>query len=360
MTETVLEKAARLVEMARAAGRDGDPDKCLALFDDAIAHLQPHADLAFLADVLRWKGTVYREHGETEAAYQCYRKSLALADRIGAVAAKAHAYNCLAIVAQRRGDLRDSEVHYELAAELAREAGNARLLGMIEQNRGVLMNTTGNFAAAELRYFSSLRAFEEDGDEEAVSWVLNNIGILYTKLGHYQRAVETLQRGLEIAQRRGDSLVESILTLNLAEAWATSGKLDLADAACRKSMEQARRGNDHLTIATALKCRARIERERGAFRQSIATLRIGIFEAEGLDDRLLQAEMLREFGQTSRALGESAEARLAWQEAADSFQDVGAMREAAEIRSLLASLPGESYGSGQSRSSEPPSPGLNA
>jgi tellurite resistance protein len=72
---------------------------------------------------------------------------------------------------------------------------------------------------------------------------------------------------------------------------------------------------------------------------SIATLRIGIFEAEGLEDRLLQAEMLREFGQTSNALGNSADARLAWREAAESFEDVGAQHEAAEINALLASLP---------------------
>ena len=351
-----MDKARKLVEWAKMAERAGDIDKSLALFDDAIALLSQRTDDPFLADVLRWKGTVYREQGETEAAFQCYKKSLALAERIGAIGARAHAFNCLAIVAQRRGDLRESEMEYARASDLAAKAGDDRLLGMIEQNRGVLMNTSGNFAAAELRYFRSLTAFEKAGDEEAMSWVLNNIGILYTKLGHYQRAAETLERGLEIAEQREDSLVESIITLNLAEVWAASGQLDLAEASCRKSLEEARRRNDHLTIAGALKCRARIERERGAFSQSIATLRIGIFEAEGLDDRLLQAEMLREFGQTSRALGNPDEARLAWQEAADSFQDVGALHEAAEIRSLLASLSTDTYRPGQA---EPSPPGLN-
>jgi len=357
MTQTSTDKARNFIERARAADRDGDTEKSLALFDGAIGLLQRPADVALLADALRWKGTVYREVGETEAAYQCYTKSLAYAERIGAVAAKAHAFNCLAIVAQRRGELRDAGIHYAHAAQLAAEANDSRLLGMIEQNRGVLMNTTANFAAAEVQYFSSLAAFEAAGDDEAASWVLNNIGILYTKLGHYQRAVETLQRGLEIAKRREDSMVESVLRLNLAEAWAASGKLDLADSACKTALEEALRRNDHLTIAGALKCRARIERERGAFKQSMATLRIGIFEAEALDDRLLHAEMLREFGQTSRALGESDEARLAWQEAADSFQEVGAVHEAEEIRSLLASLSSESPRLGLS---EPLPPGLNA
>ena len=358
-----MDKARKLVEWAQMAERAGDTEKALALFDDAIALLPQQSDDPFLADVLRWKGTVYREQGETEAAYLCYKRSLAHAERVGAIGAKAHAFNCLAIVAQRRGDLRESEMHYARARDLAAKAGDSRLLGMIEQNRGVLMNTNGNFAAAEVRYFSSLTAFEKAGDEEAMSWVLNNIGILYTKLGHYQRAVETLERGLEIAKRREDGLVESIISLNLAEAWAAAGQLDLADASCKKALEDARRRNDHLTIAGALKCRARIERELGAFKQSIATLRIGIFEAEGLDDRLLQAEMLREFGQTSRALGNSDEARLAWQEAADSFQDVGALHEAAEIRSLLASLSSDAYRPGLAAEppglSEPPAPGLN-
>jgi tetratricopeptide (TPR) repeat protein len=197
----------------------------------------------------------------------------------------------------------------------------------------------GNLVAAEARYSNSLSAFERDNDEEAVSWVLNNIGMLYTKLGHYQRAVEIFERGLGIAQSRTDTLVESILTLNLAEVWVAIGKLDLAEDACRRSLAGATSRGDNLTVAGALKCRARIERERGAYDASIATLRIAIFEAEGLEDRLLQAEMLRDFGQTSRALGNPNEARLAWREAAESFEDVGARHEAAEINALLASLP---------------------
>lgn len=338
MPQTDLDKARKLVELARGAEQQGQTARSIGLFDDAIALIEDEKDSPFLADVLRWKGTVYREQGETQAAYRCYTQSLIHAERVGSVVAKAHVFNCLAIVAQRRGDLRETEAHYAHASELADRAGDVRLLGMIEQNRGVLMNIRGNYAAAEARYSSSLAAFERANDDQAVSWVLNNLGMLYTQLGHYQRAVETFERGLGIAKDRNDTQVASILTLNLAEVWIAIGKLDLAEKACARALDEARRRDDHLTIAGVLKCRARIERERGAFAESIATLRIGIYEAEGLEDRLLQAEMLREFGQTSRALGNSADARLAWQEAAESFQDVGALHEAAQIAALLASL----------------------
>jgi tetratricopeptide (TPR) repeat protein len=327
------------VDLAREAERRGDAAKSLGLYDDALEALERMQDLVLLADVLRWKGTLHREQGDTETAYRCYTQSLIHAEKSGSIGRKAHGFNCLAIIAQRRGNLTESDKLYAQAAELAGRAGDVRLLGMIEQNRGVLLNMRGNFVAAEARYSNSLGAFERDNDDEAVSWVLNNLGMLYTKLGHYQRAIETFERGLKIARSRGDSLVESVLTLNLALVWVAIGKLDDAERACAASLDGARTRGDHLTIAEALKCRARIERERGAFDASIATLRIGIFEAEGLEDRLLQAEMLREFGQTSRALGNSADARLAWREAAESFEDVGAQHEAAEINALLSSLP---------------------
>jgi tetratricopeptide (TPR) repeat protein len=338
MTQSDTRDPRGLVNMAREAEQRGDTARSLQLYDDAISLLDDERDLDLLADALRWKGTLHREQGETEAAYRCYKQSLSHAVRSGSVIGKAHCYNCLAIVAQRRGNFTECERLYMHASELAATVGDVRLLGMIEQNRGVLLNMRGNFAAAEARYSSGLEAFEKANDEEAVSWVLNNLGMLYTKLGHYQRAMETFERALSIATAREDSLVESILTLNLAEAWVAVGKLDQAEGACAVALEGARSRGDHLTMAGALKCRARIERERGAFPASIATLRIGIFEAEGLEDKLLQAEMLREFGQTSKALGNSADARLAWREAAESFEGVGAQHEAAEINALLASL----------------------
>lgn len=330
-----------LVALARDSEERGDTARALDFYDQAIESLRDESDLQLLADVLRWKGTLHREQGETETAFRCYKESLRYAVRCGSVICKAHCYNCLAIIAQRRGDLKECERLYMHAADLAAKAGDIRLLGIIEHNRGVLMNMRGKYPAAEVRYASSLRAFERIRDDQSVSSVLNNLGILYTKLGHYQRAVETLGKGLEIARARNDAVNESILTLTLAEAWVAAGRLDQAEDACALALELARDRGDHLTLAGALKCRARIERERGAFGSSISTLRIGIREAEVLEDRLLQAEMLRELGETSKALGNAADARLAWREAAESFEGLDARHEAAEINALLASLPAQ-------------------
>src|SRR6266550_9646641 len=152
MTRTDPGGSRRLVEQAREAERRGETARALGLYDDAIEALEREQDLAVLADALRWKGTLHREQGDTEAAYRCYTQSLIQAEKSGSISRKAHGDNCLAIIAQRRGKLAESEKLYTQAADHAGHAGDARLLGMIEQNRGVLQNMRGNFVAAEARY----------------------------------------------------------------------------------------------------------------------------------------------------------------------------------------------------------------
>jgi tetratricopeptide (TPR) repeat protein len=331
-------RARLLAERARAAGDRGASARALALFDDALAELDERGCDPLVADVLRWKGTLLRESGDTTGANRLYLRSLAVAERAALSEAKAHALNCLAIVAQRRGDLREAERHYKNAAELALVIGDHRLLGMIEQNLGVLANMRGDFESAGTSYAKSLGAFERAEDTQAVSWVLNNIGMLHTRRKEYDDARTALERGLEIAVSRGDAVVESIVTLNLAELWIGTGEIDRAAGACARSLENAQHRGDHLTAAEALTCRAKIERERGAFNDGIATLRIARFEAEGSEDPLLQAEILREWGDISRAAGDGSGARSAWSRAAESYHLAGAIHDAAEVEACLSAL----------------------
>ncbi len=335
-----VERARALVEMARVAEQHQETAKARSLYDDALAEFAEDSLDPFLPEVLRWKGTLLREKGETESAFRCYTKSLEKATLIGSASAVAHALNCLGTIAQRRGDQKETERLYSRAAEFAERARDSRLLGMIEQNRGVLASMRGDFGEAAAFYSSSLGAFETAGDAEPMSWVLNNLGILHTKIRNFDEARGHLERGRAIAVNRGDAVVENVTTLNLAEVWVGLGRLETADRFCALALEQAQRRGDHLSAAGALKIRAAIERKRGALDKSIATLRIAIFEAEGAEDRLLHAEMLRELGEISRAVGNPGAARSAWREAVDSYQAAGASHEVAEVEAELDQLPG--------------------
>jgi tetratricopeptide (TPR) repeat protein len=335
-----VERAHLLVEMAKVAEQLEENGKALSLYDDALAQFGEDSVDPFLPEVLRWKGTLLRERGETEAAFRCYTKSLEKARLVASDKAEAHALNCLGTVAQRRCDHKECERLYAQASTLASKAGDSRLLGMIEQNRGVLSSMRGEYAQAAAYYSNSLGAFEMAGDTEPMSWVLNNLGILHTKIKNWEEARGYLERGLAIALSRSDAVVENVIRLNLAEVWVGLGRLDMADDCCAEALDQAQRRGDHLSAAGALKIRAAIERQRGALDKSIATLRIAIYEAEGAEDRLLHAEMLRELGEISRAVGNAGAARSAWREAVDSYQLIGANQEIAEVQAKLHSLPG--------------------
>ena len=140
-------------------------------------------------------------------------------------------------------------------------------------------------------------------------------------------AVEIFERGLGIARAQDRCTCRAASSRSTWPRYGSPWENSITRGCLPGGPSPAVSRGDLLTVAGALKCRARIERERGAYDASIATLRIAIFEAEGLEDRLLQREMMREFGQTSRALGNPSEARLAWREAAESFEDVGARHE---------------------------------
>jgi tetratricopeptide (TPR) repeat protein len=325
--------------MAREAEHLEEIGKALSLFDDALAQFTDQSVDLLLPEILRWKGTLLREKGETEAAFQCYTQSLAKARAAGSEKDQASALNCLGTVAQRRCDLKETERLYAEASALAAKAGDSRLLGMIEQNRGVLASMRGDFAQAAAFYSNSLGAFEMVCDSEPMSWVLNNLGILHTKIRNFDVARDYLERGLAIAVNRRDRVVENVIRLNLADAWVAAGRLDLADDCCAEALDQAQRRGDHLSAAGALKIRAAIERQRGALDKSIATLRIAIYEADGAEDRLLHAEMLRELGEISRSVGNAGAARSAFREAVESYTFIGATQDVAEITAQLHKLP---------------------
>src|SRR4030088_2164532 len=174
-------RPSELVEQARSAEKAGHTAKALGLFDDALSALGEGSADPYVADVLRWKGTLLRERGETEAAFRCYTRSLERPRLSGSIGGEAHALNCQAIILQRRGENKEAERHYAQAAALAETVGDARLLGMIQQIRAVLANMREEFARVTELYEKGLDGLGQAGDAEPLSWVLNNMGMLHTK-----------------------------------------------------------------------------------------------------------------------------------------------------------------------------------
>ena len=164
---------------------------------------------------------------------------------------------------------------------------------------------------------AQLEGVRESGRRQAVSSVLNNLGILYTNSATTARN-ETLE-GASRSPRPDRTSSWKASSRSISPKSGRGRKARQGEEACAVHSNAARGRGDHLTMAGALKCRARIERERGAFSSSIASLRIGIARPRRSRTTPPGRDAARAWANLPRDRN-SSDARLAWREAADSFE----------------------------------------
>jgi tetratricopeptide (TPR) repeat protein len=327
-SEERLHDALELARAGRAAEMRRDLSAALSRYEEARSLLAEVEPTPLYANLLRWSGSVLRDLGRVDEADELYADSFHVADRTGAIAAKASALNCRAVIAQRRGNLDEAITLYRRAARHAVEGGEIRLSGMIEQNLGVLANIRGDLDGALVRYRAALRAFQEVSDDEAVSWVLNNMGMLLNDLGLPLRAEKSFLQGLEIAQARRDRPMEGVLRANYSESLTALKRWDEAATQLDQALAIARAGDDMARVGEALKFRGVLERERGELDTAASLLDAALSIGEDVSDPLLVAEALRERGELRRRRGMTDEALDDWEAARRGFKELHATLDA--------------------------------
>jgi tetratricopeptide (TPR) repeat protein len=305
---------------------------------DPLAALSESHDVRLLVTTLRRRGNEQFHRGETAAAAAMYEQSLTIARAVGYVAGIAHALNCRGSVAHRRGNLDEAEQLFNQAAILAEQATEQRLIGMVQQNLGILASIRGDWDAALASYRISLAAFDAEHDDIAASWVLNNLGKLHGDRGESALAEQSFARASAIARARGVKLVESVVEQNRAELLLVQRRLDDAAVACARALALATERVDRVRIAETLKLRAKLEREGGDYDRALATLEDARKTTHPTEDALLAAELLCEIGEVWRRRGERVMAGAMWTEALAAFGRVGAVPAAVDAGLKLRSV----------------------
>lgn len=328
--------ARRLAEWARAAGLGDSPEDALRWNREALALLDDEVESSLLADVLRWQGSVLRERGRTSEAEILYRRSLDTARRLKYDVGTAHALNCLASLAQRRGDLTGAANLVTDAMAYVQRSGDRRLFGMLQQNLGMLADIRGNPAAAVAHYSVAQRTFEASNDLEPLSWLLNNFGVLHTKEGRYPEAEATFQRAQGISRARGDLMCEGVIAENRAELELIRDAIDDAYEPMNRALEIADKRGDELRRAAALKLRGAYQRLCGRTTEAAETLQYALTLSAVGEDALLGAEVLYQFGLAMYEGGQQQAARDAWRAAMDAFERIAARRWVTRVRERLS------------------------
>ncbi len=291
----------------------------------------------FVAPRLRWQATVLRDRGRTSDAEPLYTRSLELSIKLGYDAGHAHALNFLGSLAARRGDVNRAADMMTEALALAERCHETRLIGMVQQNLGILADMRGNPAASLAHFRMSLRTFESSNDLQLVAWSLTNLGYHHVKEERFDEAESVLNRALGLARTRGDLMTEGVVHENLAECFLSRGDLDDAFTSIERALAIADQRGDDLRRGAALKLRGAYERLSGRAADATNTLRHALTLSTAGEDALLGAEILYQFGLALDASGDETHARTAWNSALDAFERIAARQWVGRVRTCLAS-----------------------
>ena len=340
--EQPLDKARALAQEALSAWRGADPDYAVEVFDHALALLLPVGPSDALADVLRWKGNVLRDRGQIAEASDLYSQSLTVSDAIGFRSGRAHALNCLGLVAQVRGDLTAAERWFGESARLAHRLADRRLGGLVQMNLGIVAAVQQRSDEAVAHFRLALAAFEQEEYDEAVIWVLNNLGRLYIQETAYVRAADVLDRALMVATKFGDLASEAIVQENRALLFIATGRLDDANRAAVRTHEIAERRRDNTRRAAAMRLLSRIERARNPNTgHAVVLLERALTLCEMGEDAQLRAEILMELGDATRQAGEQTRAKELWRRSLELARIAGFTGMIGQLQARLRPPPTE-------------------
>jgi len=329
--------AAEALARAQRAEEQGDDGSALHAYEEALRRAR--SDGSGVAVILRRMGSIYRARGETKHAERWYRESLAEAQQTGDEEAQAQALNWLAVMAMSRGEMDEADVQFKRARRLAKRRRLERLQGAIEQNLGIIANIRGDLDGAAVHYRTALRQFRNDDDAATMGLVLNNLGMLHTDLQQWKDAKLMFDDALTLARMTGNRLLENSVHVNVAELHVAQGEWDEALDACERAHEMARARHDRHREAEVMKFRAVVARERdGDYRYAERDLLAAAALAVECQDRLLEAEVIRELGTLYQRQRNVEQARDAYERSLALFQELGAALDSSNVEGRLSTL----------------------
>lgn len=333
--------AASSVRRARAAQAEGHWEAARADYEEALGQLDAQAPGGAVSAIFRWIARSWMESGESEVAWDCLEAALAVAEGSGDRAARASALNSKAGLLFSKGDLDGCEALFRTVKNLARRLGDRPLMAMADQNLGSVASVRGDPDLALVRFQSSLRGYEELGLEERYAPLLSNIARLSTDLGDWGSAESALDQAGRVCERRGDRSNALIVELNRGRYHLARGNDHAALMALDRARGLSESGDGRFWYPEIMKSYGTLFRRTGSVAKARSFLRRAEEEAGKRGDRVLLADVAREWAVLHREDGDSRATLLALNEAHRLFREVKARRELADVDRRLSDLESE-------------------
>ncbi len=327
-----------LLDSALSQRMAGQWQSAIDLYNEVFASSVANQDVHHLIEAVLALGHSYREYGDTEVAREQYELTIDLADLAGDSGRSSRALNGLAILHQASGEMEDALARYQQARELALRTRDDLLIGSVDQNLGTLANIRGQLAESTIHYESAIERFRRIEHHRGIAGVLNNLGMLYVDLRQLEDADRCLTEALAIAREMKDVVTESIVHTNRTEYFMARSDPTSARASCDEAFEISSKLGDQRIRADALKFYGMIYRETGKPHLAEIHLRQAIAVASKYTNHLTEAEARRELALVLRAQDRNKEALQSLNRALEIFSSLQAHQEQADVNRKVSQL----------------------
>jgi tetratricopeptide (TPR) repeat protein len=319
-----------------ARGDDAERRGDLVVAANAYAVAAASSDMHVVAAATFRLGRVSWRQARFDEALRQYERARTLASLVTDDELVAAIENGVGAVQCERGLYVQARASYLVALE---RAGQPALRGRVLLNLGVLANIHGDLDEARARYARSIAEFEQAKDEEGLALVYHNLGMVHADRADWVAATESYDKALTISERLGMRQMVANVLLNRSEVLCARKRGGEAVASSERALalfaelgDQAGRAEAHRWKGRALLQLADASGAREFLQEAVRL-------AKQLGTPLLEAEASRDLGELCLALDDHAGARTWLERALEGFETLGARRETAVVRELLAKLP---------------------
>jgi predicted ATPase/class 3 adenylate cyclase len=202
-------------------------------------------------EALEGLARVTRRHiPETSLALGYYGEALALAERLGELAAAGRLRNTMGIIEWERGRYHEAQAQYQAGLDIFRAQGDLANVALVLASLGVTLDALGRWVEARRCLEEACELHRIVGDRPAEARTLGALADVLRRLGEADQAIECGEASLRLRQECGDRLGEGWMLQRLALAHLAHGSADRARECAAEAARIAREtGNGELDAA---------------------------------------------------------------------------------------------------------------
>lgn len=245
---------------ARVLGQWQDAE---AGFTAILATVPEEPATSLRAEALNGLGTVYIRTGRNDQARDTLTLGLDVARDAGDFRLQGMLLISLAIDAKNRREHAEARTLLHRASLAYSESGSGVLPGQVPAALANVDMAEGKLDLAEEHLDEALAAFRALGDRRNEAMMLNNYGYLRRLQGRMDDAAPLHLQSLDIRREIGDRVGQGRILGMLSTVYANNDRLEDARAAATEAYEIASEANDKLFMATSLAQLADVDARQG-------------------------------------------------------------------------------------------------